>query len=106
VGRIQQPKNRSRREYYRASTPPSRDKKMHQSTTTVQFCIILQKTPTTQAQGIGTLNQKQPWMNKSQCRNINQQDNSSLSKTNTVTKDLKTMKRKKYQISKNNSKND
>jgi hypothetical protein len=67
--------------------PPVLRQKNTSDLTTARSCIILQKTPTTGAQGIGTLNQKQLQMCKSQCRNMKQQGNSSPSKANSTTKD-------------------
>jgi 23S rRNA maturation-related 3'-5' exoribonuclease YhaM len=46
--------------------------------------------PTKGAQGTENLNQNQPQMHKSQCRNMKQQDNSSPSKANSINKDLST----------------
>jgi 23S rRNA maturation-related 3'-5' exoribonuclease YhaM len=40
------------------------------------------------AKGIRTLNQKQPQMHKSECRNMKQQDNRSSSRPNSIIKEL------------------
>jgi hypothetical protein len=52
------------------------------------LCTIFHKIPTEEAQEIGILNQKQPQMCTYQCRSMNQQGNSSPSKTNSITNDL------------------
>jgi hypothetical protein len=65
--------------------------------------------PNNRETGIETPNQKQLLMHKSQCRNMKRQDNSSLSKANSTTKDLKQLHRRrniKYWIPRNNYKND
>jgi hypothetical protein len=50
------------------------------------------KTPTKGTQRIGNSNQKLLQVNKSQCRNMKQQGNSSPSKANSTTEDLNNSK--------------
>jgi hypothetical protein len=87
-GTIQQSENKKQKRILSILYPPSRDKKTHQRSTTVQSLYNTSSNPNYMGTSDWNSNPKTTWMHKSQHRNMKQQGNSSPSKANSTTKEL------------------